>query len=186
MTIYLPLMNICGWTHTFIHPFCAVWHIDYSVVQFHLNTHLDGQSFFIIWSIYHWELPNYTWLLISHLPKESVVDPMVCECGVIVQIFGAIIEVFYGITVACMFYPHLLSFLFIVLFGSVLFYDVKAPPQFCHTLVQVQLWSYILPMTLIPFLAWWSGIAVVSWSSLFMFAPLFPLSFWVFWKEDWG
>ena len=172
-------MNICGWTYTFMHQFCAVWHTDYSVFRFQINTHFGGQSFFIIWLIYHWEPPKYFWLLFSPLPKKSVVCD---ECSVIVQYFGAIIEVFYSVTAIV--YPHLSIFLFFLQFIYVIFYDSLAPPQFYGALVQVQLWSYILPMALIPFLAWWLGIAVFSWSSLFMFAPLFPLLFWLFWKKN--
>ena len=74
--------------------------------------------------------------LVAFLPLAQ--KSVVCdECSVIVQYFGAIIEVFYGVTAIV--YPHLSIFLFFLQFIYVLFYDSLAPPQFYGTLVHVQL-----------------------------------------------
>ena len=107
--------------------------------------------------------------LVAFLPlaQKSVVDPKICECGVFVQFFGAIIKVFYGITVQAHYFLWILLLVLLFWCG---FSDDFGPQSNVRVLRNLQLLSYMLPMALIPFLAWWSGIAMFSWSSLFMFA----------------
>ena len=72
--------------------------------------------------------------LVAFLPLAQ--KSVVCdECSVIVQYFGAIIEVFYGVTAIV--YPHLSIFLFFLQFIYFPFHDSLAPPQFYGALMRL-------------------------------------------------
>ena len=53
----------------------------------------------------------------------------------------------------------------------------RAPLIYPDLFAKINILSYILSSAIIQFQSAWAGIAAFSWSSLFMFAPLFPFLF---------